>query len=180
MPNIILTGDLNMPQVDWSNTQNSGHQINLLKSLTDQFFIDQQVGKATRNNNILDLIFCHDDLISSLDIIDTSITDHRLLLVETNLPILKNAEINYNPPRSKLEELDFNKANWKEIRLQFERFLWFKELNNLGAEKCFLKLQRYLQQYLCVDLCPEKKRRSFPKSKFLRERKILMRRRTKL
>ena len=63
-----------MPQVDWSNTQANGHQINLLKSLTDQFW---KVGKATRNNNILDLI-CHDYLISSIDIIDTSITNHRL------------------------------------------------------------------------------------------------------
>ena len=151
----------------------------MLKSLTDQFFIDQQVGKATRNNKILDLIFCHDDLISSIDIIDTSITDHRLLLVETNLPILENAEINYNPTRSKLEELDFNKANWKEIRLQSERFPWFKELNNLGAEKCFLKITEIFAT-ICFDLCPEKKRKSFPKSKYLRERKILMRGKTML
>ena len=139
----------------------------LLKSLTDQFFLDQQVGKVTRNNNILDLISCHDDWISSIDIINTSITDHLLLLVETNLPMLKNAEINYNPPRSKLEELDFNRANWKEIRLQFEKFPWFKELNNLGTEKCFLKITEIFAT-ICSDFCPERNRKSFPKSKFLR------------
>ena len=54
-----------------------------------------------------------------------------------------------------------------------------------GSDHCvilFCVLQNYKKTLsnICCDLCPKKLRKSFPKSKFLRERKILMRKRTKL
>ena len=48
MPNIILMGDLNMPNVDWSNPIATGHQINIY--FTNRFFIDQKVDKATKTS----------------------------------------------------------------------------------------------------------------------------------
>ena len=82
MPSIILMGDLNMPNVDWSNPIVNGQQINILKSFTNRFFIDQQVDKATRNKNILNLIFTQDDLISSITTNYTILSDHRLIIAE--------------------------------------------------------------------------------------------------
>ena len=86
LPNIIILGDFNFPGVDWSspNHPSSSHP---LVYLCDSLFISQQVHRPTRKSNILDLIFCPIELINSISIFDTFISDHRIITVETHIPV---------------------------------------------------------------------------------------------
>ena len=51
------------------------------------YVLSQQVHRPTRKSNILDLIFCPNKLINSIVVSDTFISDHRIITVETNLPV---------------------------------------------------------------------------------------------
>ena len=56
----------------------------------DSFFLKQVVTKPTRGSNILDLVFCHDDLIDSIDIVKTSLSDHCILTINSFIPVVVN------------------------------------------------------------------------------------------
>ena len=56
LPNIIILGDFNLPEVDWLSP-NMSSMTTLLVDLCDYLFLNQQVHKTTRKTNILDLIF---------------------------------------------------------------------------------------------------------------------------
>ena len=78
LPNIILLGDFNFPLINWSNPNSQCPLSSPLFHLSNHLFLSQQVAKHTRNSNILDLIFSSNDLINSIDICDTFISDHRM------------------------------------------------------------------------------------------------------
>ena len=55
-------------------------------------------------NNILDLVFCISELIDSIDICDTFISDHCLVTVNTSIPVcFSKYHIIVNPPSSIFE-----------------------------------------------------------------------------
>ena len=73
LPNIVFTGDLNLPNVSWgdrtisSGTSQSRTQATALFEFFDRFFIEQYVTKPTRNESVLDLFATNDsDLVSHL------------------------------------------------------------------------------------------------------------------
>ena len=87
LPNIIFLGDFNFPLVNWSNPNSQCPLSSPLIDLSDLLFLSQQVAEPTHNSNILDLIFSPNDLINLIDICDTFFSDHRMLTVETNIPM---------------------------------------------------------------------------------------------
>ena len=58
-----------------------------LADLCNYLFLNQQVHKPTRKPNILDLIFCPNDLINTISISDTFISDHQMIPVNTFIPV---------------------------------------------------------------------------------------------
>ena len=62
-----LLGDFNMPEVIWDNTHAYNPSSELLIDLATLLFLNQQVSTPTRKSNVLDLIFCSDELIKSVD-----------------------------------------------------------------------------------------------------------------
>ena len=61
---IIMLGDFNFPDIDWTNPYFScTHAIPLI-SLSGCLFLNQQVLEPTRKSNILDLILSPDDLMN--------------------------------------------------------------------------------------------------------------------
>ena len=82
LPNIILLGDFNMPEVIWDNPHAYNSSSELLIDLATQ-----QVSTPTRKSNVLDLIFCSDELIKSVDVSECSISDHCLIKTETYIPV---------------------------------------------------------------------------------------------
>ena len=87
LPNIVLLGDFNFHLINWSNPNYQCPLSSPLINLSDLLFLSQHVVEHTRNSNILDLMFCPNDLIYPIDICDTFISDHRILTVETNIPM---------------------------------------------------------------------------------------------
>ena len=67
LPNIIMLGDFNFPDIDWTKPDLSCTFAIPLLSLSDCFFLNQQVLEPTRKSNILDLIFSPDDFVNSID-----------------------------------------------------------------------------------------------------------------
>ena len=90
LPNIIMLGDFNLPDVNWAAPNINCHNVDKLTDLADHLFINQQVEHPTRKSNILDLIFSPDEFIRSIHITETFISDHSILLAETNIPIKPN------------------------------------------------------------------------------------------
>ena len=84
-PNIMILGDFNFPGVDWSSP--NLFSLKPLVNLCDSLFLSQQMHRPTRKSNILDLIFCPNELINSIVVSDTFISDHRMITVETNIPV---------------------------------------------------------------------------------------------
>ena len=65
LPNIIMLGDFNFPDIEWTKPDLSCTYAIPLLSLSDCFFLNQQVLEPTRKSNILYLIFSPDDFVNS-------------------------------------------------------------------------------------------------------------------
>ena len=81
MPNIVVVGDFNLPNFNWDDPNTDCLISKVMCPFIDSFFLKQIVTKPTRGSNILDLVFCHDDLIDSIDIVKTSLSDHCILTI---------------------------------------------------------------------------------------------------
>ena len=63
LPNMVLLGDFNLPLINWSNPNSQCCLSSPLFHLSACLFLSHQVAEPTRNSNILNLIFCPNDLI---------------------------------------------------------------------------------------------------------------------
>ena len=150
-----------------------------LVNLCDSLFLSQQVHRPTRKSNILDLIFCPNELINSIVVSDTFISDHRMITVETNIPVygVEPKQI-FNPPSNQFAVLDFHKADWPNILLSLQSIDWIATLELIPPSSCFDYFIDTLY-HKCMYHVPTKNPSKTKISKFHRERKILMRKRTK-
>ena len=61
-------------------------QATLLMQLMDKFFLEQLITEDTRKNNILDLLLTNNiEAINNIEINDTSLSDHRLIMIQTSI-----------------------------------------------------------------------------------------------
>ena len=95
MPNIVVVGDFNVPNFNWEDSQSDCLISNIMCP-----FVKQVVTKPTRGNNILDLVLCHDDLVDSIEISKTSISDHCILHVNSSIPVLDKQQSSILNPRA--------------------------------------------------------------------------------
>ena len=102
LPNIILLGDFNLSEINWSSLNPSCHTAGSLLNLTSRTFLNQQVSEPTRNCNMLDLIFCPDNIINYITVSNTFRSDHRVIYYETLIPVHVPSRVqidqNLNPP----------------------------------------------------------------------------------
>ena len=115
-------------------------------------FHNQQVNEPTRKHNILDLILFSDELINSVIITDTFLSDHRIINVSTCIPIPKDIiQIkSLNPASNIFERLDFNRCDWPQLAESLRKLDWAHELckvppvillpfaTGIIADKCML------------------------------------------
>ena len=140
---ILLTGDLNFPHINWKlHTVSSGAEIEVQKSarkflqLLSSTMQNQYVDKPTRGANILD-IFCTNNpfLVNSINVTDTMMSDHKIVHVSLSSIFTDEDSITV-PDIYGFAALDFAKAdygsissdilecNWRMMRLgcTFEEF----------------------------------------------------------
>ena len=136
LPNIMILGDFNYPGVNWSSPNLSS--LKPLVNLCDSLFLSQQVNRPTRKFNILDIIFCPNELINSIVVSDTFISDHRMITVDTNIPVHDVAPKQiFNPPSNQFVVPDFHKADWPNILLSLQSIDWIATLEPIPPSSCF-------------------------------------------
>ena len=86
LPNIIMHGDFNFPDIDWTNPDLGCTYAIPLLSLSDCLFLNQHVLEPTCKSNILDLIFSPDDFVNSIDVTDSLLSDHCVITVKSSIP----------------------------------------------------------------------------------------------
>ena len=77
----MMLGDFNFPDVDWANFNSNDTYINMLQSFANNLFVEQHVTVPTRESNLLDLVFSHDDIINSINVDETVVSDHKILKI---------------------------------------------------------------------------------------------------
>ena len=136
--------------------------------------------KPTRLSNTLDLIFCPDELIKSISVADTYLSDHRILTTSTLIPLAPTkTNVCSNPPASAFEKLDFNKSDWPNLCLSLKSIDFSVFESDKPIDVCIDDLFDNIAN-VCSNHVPLKRPKKSTINKFHRERKTLMRRRTKL
>ena len=67
-PNIIMLGDINLPNIDWSCPTINCSMDSPLTDLAGLLFLNQKIKEPTHKLNILDLMFCPDELVISVSV----------------------------------------------------------------------------------------------------------------
>lgn len=95
---ILLAGDFNLPDLEWRDGTcvcTIGSRNNLeMKNIVDTFGLQQYVSEPTRNNHILDLLFCSSPyLINTVNIIP-GISDHHAVVanIQTEIKRVNSCE----------------------------------------------------------------------------------------
>ena len=103
-----------------------------------------------------------------------------MVTVETNIPVqgVTPKQI-FNPPSNNFANLDFHKADWPNILLTPQSIDWVATLVPISPSSCFDYCIDTLY-HKCMYHVPTKNPSKIKISEFQRERKILMRKQTKL
>ncbi|KAG1684579.1 hypothetical protein GQR58_009384 [Nymphon striatum] len=118
-PRLILTGDLNLPDINWTNatvTGNPQYGTALNKrflGIVEDHALSQHVTFPTRQESILDLVITsHPDLVDNITSTE-GISDHLAITFNLNLAIKSNKK----KPRMVYR---FSKANFDDIKMDAE------------------------------------------------------------
>ncbi|XP_065892800.1 uncharacterized protein [Dysidea avara] len=91
LPNILLMGDFNFPGITWNSGYGQisiptyGSRLNsLFLEIINDVGLEQFVHQATRQNNILDLVFCTHPNISNLNTVP-GISDHDAIIFDLHI-----------------------------------------------------------------------------------------------
>jgi hypothetical protein len=194
MPDIILTGDFNLPHAIWpegttgpGSSRDEREMMSDLMDLAGEFFLQQQIKQPThKRGNILDLLFTNNvHFLHSYETVESMYSDHHILECATlycTEPSVEHAPRASDSTRS-FDNLNFfsEETNWAGLE---------EEMQNQDWETAFdgLDLNDMMSHFLgiCLDAArkhvPVKQGRSGSKSRghIPRERKNLMRRRRRV
>ena len=114
MPNIIFTGDLNFQIIDWQRetvdggTHENQVQANDFLQFHEEQCLQQYIEEPMRKNNILDVFLTNNDqLTRQISITETSMSDHNIIQIETNIKIVEEKQ-NHQIKKSNLSYRDLN------------------------------------------------------------------------
>lgn len=190
-PDIIITGDFNLPGIVWNKDAqptfiNSNPTHKILSEFQNKFFLSQRVDKPTHSaGNILDLVMTNNkSLIDSIQCNPTRFSDHLQLEIATHFKS-HFAHANESPRTfsNVFSSLNFfsNDTNWLQLKTELEHYNWTAALSDIDSPD--EQLSHFISkcESICADHVPMR-RQAAPsrKSKIPRERRVLMRRRTKV
>lgn len=188
-PNVMIVGDFNFPQVNWNTLQVKGKsksasmsvQAQSLLEFTEKFCMEQAIKIPTRMNNILDLVFINnEELILDYSVEPTSLSDHDMIRLAMPAPVNGTGISQPQVTRSDVyfEKLNFyhKNVNWEEINRSLLEMEWEENMEGLGPTAIYQHIKEKLW-HISSKLVPEKS--SSRIKKIPRDRRILMRKRTK-
>ena len=141
----FITGDFNLPQIDWESlqiqsggTSESNLSAQCLLNFMSTHLLSQMVTVPTRGHNILDLVFCNNDrLISDVKAEPTEISDHNMIsvLLSFNPGTIEDAQASYLDEMN-FRSLDFKQADFTQLNKIFDEVNW-EELRDTGTYEEF-------------------------------------------
>ena len=187
LPEIIIAGDLNLPHVDWATVTTTDAptverlQAALLKDTMEDWCLSQYVRCPTRGRNILDVVISNNvNLIANITTEVTTHSDHRFLVVETNISTCQKAAVKRKDEQSPFDELNFHsdRVDWFALQEELSSVPWVEEMRGKSVdEKHDFFISRTLQ--VCQRHVPQK-RAAGRVRRIPRDRRALMRRRARL
>ena len=195
MPNIIITGDFNLPHTKWPEgtpskvaTADEQNMLKKLNEVADELLLTQHINKPThRDGNTLDLLFTNNEnLIHSYSTMENlpTISDHHTIEVLSNL-VLSNTQKQAQEPEMEdippMKKLNFHSeaVNWEAIKKELSCTDWHTECRRLNPPQIVERIQQ-----ICYDISapnvPPKKTPNKNNSTIPRDRRSLMRRRTRI
>ena len=126
-----------MPEVIWDNPNAYNPSSVLLIDRATLLFLNQQVSTPTWKSNVLDLIYCSDELIKSVDVSECSLSDHCLIKRETHIHVdLITIQAKYiNPSLTSFEKFDFNRSDWTNLSQYLKFTNWIHELDQVSPDE---------------------------------------------
>ena len=137
LPNIILSGDFNLPSIDWeTNTVRDnpqyGQAINSkLVEIANNNDLIQMVTEPTRGNNILDLLFTTNPALVEHIEIHPGMSDHNIVITDVNLrarTVMKKPRKVHLFKKADMGSLD------KDIEQDLTRYLEDENIENETTE----------------------------------------------
>ena len=185
---IILLGDLNFPEIKWSDQEprsvhSSGDkrlQIEALLNLTDDLFLNQLITKPTRGDNTLDLLFTNitDSLYDFTSSKSSNFSDHNLLELKLTAP-----HPTYSPADSSSKivknKLNYHKADFNKIKLDLKDIGWKDILEGKSVSEQLDSILETVNE-VSQKYTPKYKIQTSYRSKFYKDRRALMRKRRRV
>ena len=182
---IIITGDINLPGINWHDLtikrDSDFKSAQALMSFMTEHLLSQYVDTPTRGKNVLDLLLTNNShLTLHITAEDTCLSDHRLVTV------LTKQSMKPLPPKPKptfrkhtFRNLNTHAADFDLINQHLKTVNW-NDLRSLCSEQEFPELMRLTVLQICQMYTTNKSTNKRHPNKYVRERKILNRKRRSL
>ena len=187
-PDIVICGDFNLPNANWSNTAElpKCQIFETIKVFQDKYFLHQVVHTPThRSGNTLDLVFTNNkNLINDTICSETSMSDHYIVEVSTHFKShFARAQRKQRKFYNTFDTLNFfsDDTDWDQMKNELSQVNWEQKYTTITDPVDKLDKYAKICESIAVKHTPKKKIAKLAgKSKIPRDRKILMRRRRKV
>ena len=146
MPNIIFTGDLNFPTIDWQmeaadgGTHENQVQANAFCNLHRNNAYSTTEEPTIKNNILVVFLTNNDQLTRQIIITETSMSDHNIIQIETNIKIVEEKQ-NHQIKKSKLSYRDLNffseDISWASIDADLLNTSWDMLLTDVKTNEIY-------------------------------------------
>ena len=186
VPEIMVCGDFNLPNISWveRSTTSSNAMHSQLADFENKFFLHQLVNSPTHKaGNILDLVFTNNrNLITNTESHHTSLSDHRHLEMSTHFK--SRFSQNHQTVRNffnVFSSLNFfsEDIDWDQLNTALD-INWTTELTDMAPEEKYNHFVSTCENIAAQNVPLKRSAVQSGKPRVPRERRILMRRRTKV
>ena len=162
---VMLLGDFNLPNIDWTTTSvESGcstitnEAASALLDFMGTNFLNQHVTAATRKDNILDLCISNNSsMIQDIDVIDTPLSDHRIIeILLQDHPAYRPVSAAKIFEEHSFRNLKLDKGDWPTINASLKKIDWLQLLSLCQTDEEFPELFRLTFLQICLLYTPKK------------------------
>ena len=113
MSNIIFTGDLNFPTIDWQmktadgGTHENQAQANAFLQFAQEQCLQQYIEEPTRKKKLDVFLTNNGQLTRQIIITETSMSDHNIIQIKTNIKIAEKQNHQIKKSNSSYRDLNF-------------------------------------------------------------------------
>lgn len=159
---VIICGDFNYPNIDWSADSCTGGGEHFLDVVND-CFLTQHVEEATRDDNILDLVFSsEEEMIQDVEVCEPlANSDHNIVQFK--------AVVSGASPHSQVHSKvmrNFKRANWQEMKRALNSVDWDLALTPLDSDRQWCSFSETLNKLVAKHV-PIKKHSSVKKPRWM-------------